>query len=274
VFKALYCGEVVAAKEIRIDHNEEVQQAFVAVSKRVGGGGGWGSCQGWRAGECMLHRCVELESNVQHCHTAKTCGGKPAVERAASGAVGVAADWAAASLHGLHMCSSAGAWYLQEALQLQHLRHGHVVNFYGVSLDGSGHGIILMEFCEGEWCWWAGCRQLSSAGSAAPVPQAHTHLGKGSRAQGMPGCARTAATPLVFAHCLSACCLTQYLTTILPSDAHCSHAGRDLGSVLQLRSSRTHERIFGWHRSGRRVAVEVARAINWLHSKVIEWLGQ
>jgi len=39
----------------------------------------------------------------------------------------------------------------QEAMRLQHLRHGHVVNFYGVSLDDSGRGIIVMEFCEGKW---------------------------------------------------------------------------------------------------------------------------
>jgi serine/threonine protein kinase len=44
--------------------------------------------------------------------------------------------------------------------------------------------------------------------------------------------------------------------------------GRDLHSALQLRTARTGERIFGWRRSGRRVALEVARALNYLHSKV------
>jgi len=46
------------------------------------------------------------------------------------------------------------------------------------------------------------------------------------------------------------------------------HAGRDLQSVLQLRSARSGERVFGWWRSGRRIAVEVAKALAYLHRQV------
>lgn len=43
-------------------------------------------------------------------------------------------------------------------------------------------------------------------------------------------------------------------------------AGRDLQSVLGLRSARTGQRVFGWWRSGRRIAAEVARALAYLHA--------
>ena len=48
----------------------------------------------------------------------------------------------------------------------------------------------------------------------------------------------------------------------------CVCAGRDLHSALQLTAAGSGERVFGWHRRGRRVAYEVARALNYLHSKV------
>ncbi|PRW59527.1 Serine threonine- kinase CTR1 [Chlorella sorokiniana] len=46
-------------------------------------------------------------------------------------------------------------------------------------------------------------------------------------------------------------------------------SGRDLQSVLQLRSARSGERMFGWWRSGRRIAVEVAKALAYLHRQGI-----
>ncbi|PRW33664.1 serine threonine- kinase receptor R831 [Chlorella sorokiniana] len=42
--------------------------------------------------------------------------------------------------------------------------------------------------------------------------------------------------------------------------------GRDLHSALQLQSSGGSGRAFGWYRRGRRVALDVARALNYLHS--------
>lgn len=45
--------------------------------------------------------------------------------------------------------------------------------------------------------------------------------------------------------------------------------GRDLHSVLDLRASGTGERLFGWWQRGRRIACEVARALNYLHSKSV-----
>ena len=45
--------------------------------------------------------------------------------------------------------------------------------------------------------------------------------------------------------------------------------GRDLHAALDLLALGTQERLFGWHRRGKRVALEVARALNFLHSKGI-----
>ncbi len=45
--------------------------------------------------------------------------------------------------------------------------------------------------------------------------------------------------------------------------------GRDLYSVLNLCSASSGERLFGWRRRGRRIACEVARALNHLHSKSV-----
>ncbi|KAI7836687.1 hypothetical protein COHA_009463 [Chlorella ohadii] len=42
---------------------------------------------------------------------------------------------------------------------------------------------------------------------------------------------------------------------------------RDLHSALQVTAAGTSERLFAWQRRGRRVAHEVARALNYLHSK-------
>lgn len=51
--------------------------------------------------------------------------------------------------------------------------------------------------------------------------------------------------------------------------------GRDLHSVLALTAAGSAYRLFGWYRRGRRVALEVGRALNYLHSKVggQQWLG-
>ncbi|PSC73768.1 serine threonine-kinase [Micractinium conductrix] len=45
--------------------------------------------------------------------------------------------------------------------------------------------------------------------------------------------------------------------------------GRDLGSALDLQSGAEGSRVFGWYRQGRRVALEVAKALNYLHSRGI-----
>lgn len=43
--------------------------------------------------------------------------------------------------------------------------------------------------------------------------------------------------------------------------------GRDLHSALQVTVAGSSERLFSWRRRGRRVALEVARALNYLHSR-------
>ncbi|KAL4420111.1 hypothetical protein ABPG77_000282, partial [Micractinium sp. CCAP 211/92] len=46
---------------------------------------------------------------------------------------------------------------------------------------------------------------------------------------------------------------------------YCS--GRDLHSAMQLRISGTQRRLFGWYARGRHVAVDIAKGLNFLHSK-------
>ena len=53
---------------------------------------------------------------------------------------------------------------------------------------------------------------------------------------------------------------------LMPSTA--PPAGRDLGSVLRLRGG-AGQRVFGWQRHGCRVAYEVSKALNYLHSRGI-----
>lgn len=48
----------------------------------------------------------------------------------------------------------------------------------------------------------------------------------------------------------------------------CLAAGRDLHSALELHAAGTQQRLFGWSRRGRRVAYDIAKALNYLHSKV------
>ena len=43
--------------------------------------------------------------------------------------------------------------------------------------------------------------------------------------------------------------------------------GRDLHSALQVTVAGSSERLFSWRRRGRRAALEVARALNYLHSR-------
>lgn len=43
--------------------------------------------------------------------------------------------------------------------------------------------------------------------------------------------------------------------------------GRDLHSALELHAAGTQQRLFGWSRRGRRVAYDIAKALNYLHSK-------
>jgi hypothetical protein len=45
-------------------------------------------------------------------------------------------------------------------------------------------------------------------------------------------------------------------------------AGRDLHSALEVVAAGSSERLFAWGRRGQRVLYEVAKALNYLHSKV------
>lgn len=65
----------------------------------------------------------------------------------------------------------------------------------------------------------------------------------------------------------------------LPLLTHCGlalplPAGRDLHSALGVTAAGGTHRLFSWHRRGRRVALELVKAINYLHSKVAAGLDR
>lgn len=45
--------------------------------------------------------------------------------------------------------------------------------------------------------------------------------------------------------------------------------GRDLHAALDVLARGTQDRLFGWYRRGGRIALDVAKALNFLHSKGI-----
>ena len=49
--------------------------------------------------------------------------------------------------------------------------------------------------------------------------------------------------------------------------------GRDLHSALQLPAAGGTGRAFGWYRRGRRIALDCAKALNYLHSQVRPWVA-
>lgn len=117
---------------------------------------------------------------------------------------------------------------------MQGLRHPNVVGFFGVSLDEGNKGTIVLEYCEGK----------------------------------QPHGAVASRLLLAVWVCHNVCVAARWDQQHHLVSPVVYRAGRDLQSALHLRTSRTQERVFGWYRSGRRVAFEVAKALNFLHSKV------
>lgn len=54
-----------------------------------------------------------------------------------------------------------------------------------------------------------------------------------------------------------------------PTQPNRCRAGRDLYSALGLKSQAGGGRLFGWERRGRRLLWELAKALNYLHSRNI-----
>ena len=127
-----------------------------------------------------------------------------------------------------------------EASLLQGLRHPNIVGFYGLALTRS-KGVVLMELCEGARLGlWARVKACLVAGLREGLhPRA--------------------------AWCQRAIPPIAHLHTCAPH--HPPRAGRDLYSALEVRAAGTGERLFSWRLRGWRVALEVARALNYLHAR-------
>lgn len=130
--------------------------------------------------------------------------------------------------------------FVTECLRLQQLRHPNIVQLMGVAVSGA-KGIVLLEYAEGE---------PRAEGSACSCSAAAS-----LKAQQSPDVARYLCSGIS----------QSQLTFIRRVPA----AGRDLRAALDVRAAGTDERLFGWHRRGKRVALQLARALNYLHSKSI-----
>lgn len=131
--------------------------------------------------------------------------------------------------------------FVREARHLCALRHPNVVALQGVSVAGD-RGIVLLEYCEG------GCCEGGRAGGR------HT------------GVAAPASVACCLPHLLSVASATCLVRFPLPRSLP---AGRDLHAALGLRLRGTDQRLFGWHCRGRHVALDVARALDFLASRNI-----
>lgn len=147
--------------------------------------------------------------------------------------------------------------FVQEALRMQQLRHPHVLAFFGVRQAGSLQAN------------WPGSRVAAAAllGWVRHRVCAHgtttCHDSACYAMQCLPA-ARPAPCSLLCPVCRS---LDGPRGIILAE--YCE--GRDLHSALQLQSAGGRDRVFGWYRRGRSVAVNVAAALNYLHSMVRPW---
>ena len=68
------------------------------------------------------------------------------------------------------------------------------------------------------------------------------------------------------------CCTTSQvcMPRLLCCRLHCRYcAGRDLAACLGLKVSGSSRRLFGWYSRGRKVAMNIAAAVNFLHSRGI-----
>lgn len=131
-------------------------------------------------------------------------------------------------------------------------------------------GVVLTEYAEGDGqlllgtCSWEGpeasWRRRSALVASRMVGGAV--CGRADPCTAGPGALCTVKPgPAIYRH-----------PVILPADgklrASCLAAGRDLHSALELKAAGTQQRLFGWSRRGRRVAYDIAKALNYLHSKV------
>ena len=119
---------------------------------------------------------------------------------------------------------------------LLQLRHPNVVGFAGVTFHGS-KGVVLMELCEGALLHHGAPSQLCLHTTCLCMLQAATC----SRAACHAPPAHRPHQPAMAAPPLQPC------------------TGRDLHSALQVLAAGSQERLFGWHRRGKRVALDIAK---------------
>ena len=133
---------------------------------------------------------------------------------------------------------ASAATFMHEARMLHGLRHRCVVQLAGVALHGD-KALLIMEFMVRLAAGTAGVGRCNAWGvdSAAAGP------GWGRHVQAF----HTLCPP--------------------PTPAHLQE-GRDLFSALNLRD-KSGERVFSWYKRGKRVALDVASALAFLHARKV-----
>ena len=291
VYKAMYNGEAVAAKEMPIGQSRAMQEEFLTV--RV-----WGQPR---------------ERNV-------VCG---LAGRNMDTLLAFACMCTLSCLIAAHALRTPNVQYKQEALRLQQLRHPCVISFMGVSFCGN-KGVVLMELAEGERRHQAGARDKAahssgpaclsstrdqptvvalgrhrhiamhvvslpcrprplqrsaadgrgqqpapvwlvsmSGGAAAPsregVVQGAAHLGSVPQLVWNPAC-----TPQ---HAPSLGWLTMHEALLPPLQPVAHWLAHRWHAASSASLSRSPALWLARYRRGRRVALDIARALNYLHSQ-------
>lgn len=140
-------------------------------------------------------------------------------------------------------------------------RHPNIVQLMAVTVSGS-KGVVILEYAEGKQGREAGVEE----GGTAAVPregQAAAHV----KAAGSC-CSRLRRQTLELAGLMlgmRGLCVAALRP--VPTGAPPAAAGRDLHAALDVRAAGTSDRLFSWHRRGKRCALQLARALNYLHSK-------
>ena len=153
-----------------------------------------------------------------------------------------------AGMAGAGEAGGSAAAFFHEARMLHGLRHRCMVQLAGVALHGD-KALLIMEYmvrlraAMSSWDCWAPMLSLT-----------HDVLGLLHGHDAARKCRRLP------------CSSKQHLVPAYPSAL--VQEGRDLFSALNLRD-KSGERMFAWHKRGKRVALDVASALAFLHARKV-----
>ena len=155
------------------------------------------------------------------------------------------------SLAGNGQAGEEATAFLHEARMLHSLRHRCIVQLAGVALHGD-KALLLMEYL---------VRPPAAGDAGAGCARSGWQAGPRQRCCSRSRHARPAGGTGAVAHTRPSPCPD------LPRPSRWNRQeGKDLFSAVKLRD-RSGERVFGWGRRGKRVALDVASALAFLHSR-------